>query len=240
MAIIQLSFNGKTENKYPLDKETITIGRKSDNDIHLDNLAISSHHAKITTLLNDSFIEDLSSTNGTLLNGKKVTKNILSNGDIIKIGKHEIKYINNNTLSSNDFEKTMIINMTSHGLTETEGSIEIHKSVGKIIAEIASTDTDENSYIKAKIHLNSGVNNGRELSLTKVLTTLGKPGGQVAAITRRPTGYYLIHIDGGDNGEKPLVNNKHIKPSAHPLCHNDELEVAGVQMTFLLNAPSDK
>jgi len=159
----------------------------------------------------------------------------LSNGDIIKIGKHEIKYINNSALENADFEKTMIINMTSHGLTETEGSIEIHKPVGKIIAEIASTDVDENNYIKAKIRLHSGINSGQELALTKVLTTLGKPGGQVAAITRRPTGYYLIHIDGGDNGEKPLVNNKHIKPNAHPLNHNDELEVANVKMTFLLD-----
>ncbi|VAW57035.1 hypothetical protein MNBD_GAMMA07-1416 [hydrothermal vent metagenome] len=235
MAIIILSFNGEIEKEFSLDKEVVTIGRKSDNDIILDNLAISTRHAKIITLMNDSFIEDLNSTNGTLLNGNPVSKNILSHGDVIKFGKHEIKYINSNALSSDDFEKTMIINTTSHGLEETEGSEEIHQSVGKIIAEIASTDIEKNDYKKAKIRLHSGVNDGKELTLKKILTTLGKPGVQVAAITRRPTGYFLVHIDGGNNDEKPLVNNKVIKQQAHKLHDNDELEVAGIQMTFILN-----
>jgi len=235
MAIIILSFNGEIEKEFSLDKEVVTIGRKSDNDIILDNLAISTRHAKIITLMNDSFIEDLNSTNGTLLNGNPVSKNILSHGDVIKFGKHEIKYINSNALSSDDFEKTMIINTTSHGLEETEGSEEIHQSVGKIIAEIASTDIEKSDYKKAKIRLHSGVNDGKELTLKKILTTLGKPGVQVAAITRRPTGYFLVHIDGGNNDEKPLVNNKVIKQQAHKLHDNDELEVAGIQMTFILN-----
>jgi len=129
----------------------------------------------------------------------------------------------------------MIINTTSHGLEETEGSEEIHQSVGKIIAEIASTDIEKSDYKKAKIRLHSGVNDGKELTLKKILTTLGKPGVQVAAITRRPTGYFLVHIDGGNNDEKPLVNNKVIKQQAHKLHDNDELEVAGIQMTFILN-----
>ncbi len=234
MAMIQLSFNGEVDNEYPLNKETITIGRKSDNDIRLDNLATSAHHAKITTILNDSFIEDLGSTNGTLLNGNKVTKDILTSGDIIKIGNHEIKYINNEAIPDTDFEKTMIINTASHGLKETQGSEQIHQSVGKIIAEIAATDTGKNNPKKGIIHLNNGINEGHELVLTKILTTLGKPGVQVAAITRRPTGYFLVHIDGGDNGEKPSVNNKTIESTAYQLSHNDKLKIAGVQMTFLL------
>jgi len=232
MATIQISFNGEAEKELQLDKETMTIGRKSDNDIHLDNLAVSGHHAKILTILNDSFIEDLNSTNGTYLNGSLVKKNTLADGDIIKIGKHEMKYINTNTSSEGDFEKTMIINPDSDGMQETEGGDEIDKSIGAIVAEIASTDSGKNSQRKAKIRIVSGANNGKELALTKVLTTLGKPGVQVAAITRRPTGYFLIHIDGGDNGERPKVNNEQISSKAQPLNDNDELEVAGVKMTF--------
>jgi len=232
MATIQISFNGEAEKELQLDKETMTIGRKSDNDIHLDNLAVSGHHAKILTILNDSFIEDLNSTNGTYLNGSLVKKNTLADGDIIKIGKHEMKYINTNTSSEGDFEKTMIINPDSDGMQETEGGDEIDKSIGAIVAEIASTDSGKSSQRKAKIRLVSGANNGKELALTKVLTTLGKPGVQVAAITRRPTGYFLIHIDGGDNGERPKVNNEQISSKAQPLNDNDELEVAGVKMTF--------
>jgi len=232
MATIRISFNGEVESDLQLDKETMTIGRKSDNDIHLDNLAVSSHHAKILTILNDSFIEDLNSTNGTYLNGSLVKKNVLTDGDVVKIGKHEIKYINANADSADDFEKTMIINPDSDGMQETEGSMEIDKSVGAIVAEIASSDSGKSSQQKAKIRLVSGANNGKELPLTKVLTTLGKPGVQVAAITRRPTGYFLIHIDGGDNGERPKVNDSEIGSKAHPLGNNDVLEVAGVKMTF--------
>ncbi len=234
MAMILISFNGKKDNKHPLNKEITTIGRKNDNDILLDNLATSAHHAKITTILNDSFIEDLGSTNGTLLNGEKITKNILANGDIIKIGNHEIKYVNKEAIPYTDFEKTMIINTALHGLKETEGSEQIHQSVGKIIAEISTTDAGQKNPKKGIIHLNSGINEGHELVLTKILTTLGKPGVQVAAITRRPTGYFLVHIDGGDNGKKPNVNNKTIESTSFLLSHNDKVEIAGVQMTFLL------
>ncbi len=232
MATIQISFNGELERELPLDKETLTIGRKDDNDIQLDNLSVSSHHANILTILNDSFIEDSNSTNGTYLNGSLVKKNALSDGDIIKIGKHEIKYINENAASGDDFEKTMIINPDSDGMQETEGSADIDKSVNKIVAEIASSDSSSANLQKAKIRLISGANTGKELVLTKILTTLGKPGIQVAAITRRPTGYFLIHIDGGDNGERPKVNDEAIGTKAHPLNNNDTIEVAGVKMSF--------
>ncbi len=232
MATIQISFNGEVVYDLQLNKETMTIGRKSDNDIHLDNLAVSSHHAKILTILNDSFIEDMNSTNGTYLNGSLIKKNVLSNGDIIKVGKHEIKYINSNVSSGEDFEKTMIINPDSDGMQETEGSREIDQSVGKIVAEIASSDSGKASHQKAKIRLVSGTNSGKELHLTKVLTTLGKPGVQVAAITRRPTGYFLIFIDGGDDSGRPKVNDDEVGSHAHPLSNNDVIEVAGVKMTF--------
>ncbi len=232
MATIQISFNGEVVSNLELDKETITIGRKSDNDIHLDSLAISGHHAQIFTVLNDSFIEDLNSTNGTYLNGSAVKKNALTHGDIIKVGEHQIKYINTNTDSSDEFEKTMIINTGAEGMQETQGSAEIDQSVGKIVAEITSSDSGKSNQKTAKIRLVSGANSGKELVLTKVLTTLGKPGVQVAAITRRPTGYFLIHIDGGDNGERPHVNSVEISSKAHQLKDNDILEVAGVKMTF--------
>ena len=231
MATLKISFNGKVIRTLQLNKETMSIGRKDDNDIHLDNLAVSSHHAKILTILNDSFIEDLNSTNGTYLNNSLVNKQTLTDGDTIKIGKHEIQYVNAEA-SGNDFEKTMIINPDSDGMQETEGSKEIDQSVGKMVAEINSSDSGKNNQRKAKIRLVNGTNTGQELALTKVLTTLGKPGIQVAAITRRPTGYFLIHIDGGDNGERPKVNDEEIGSKAHPLNNSDVIEVAKVKMTF--------
>jgi len=233
MPTIQISLNGEVESELQLAKDTMTIGRKSDNDIHLDSLAISGHHAQIVTILNNSFIEDLNSTNGTYLNGSLIKKNVLENGDVIKVGQHEIKFITISAGAEDNFEKTMIINTAAIGMQETEGNKAIDKSVGKIVAEIASSDSGKTSQKIAKIRIVSGANNGKELTLTKVLTTLGKPGVQVAAITRRPTGYFLIHIDGGDNGERPHVNNEEIGSKAHPLKNNDTLEVAEVQMIFL-------
>ncbi len=234
MATIKLKFNGEVIQEIPLTKETTTIGRKPDNDIHLDNLAVSGHHAKLLTILNDSFIEDLSSTNGTFVNGSLIKKQALKNGDIIKVGKHELAYINETASNSeDDFEKTMIINPGAAGMPEDAGSKDIDRSVGQLAKEIASADSDTKAATgKAKIRLVSGANSGKELPLTKILTTLGKPGTQVAAITRRPTGYFLIHIDGGDNAGRPKVNDQEIGAQAHPLNNNDVIEVAGVKMTF--------
>ncbi len=234
MATIEISFNGDVVQQLDLNQETLTIGRKNDNDIHLDNLSVSSHHARITTLLNDSFIEDMNSTNGTYLNGTLIKKSPLTHNDIIKIGKHHLKYINENATTGNDFEKTMIINPDSDGMQETEGGTAIDQSVGKIAAEIASTDSGHSSHHSARIRLTSGTNNGRELPLTKVLTTLGKPGVQVAAITRRPTGFFLIHIDGGEGSSRPKVNDIEIGTQAQALVNGDIIEVAGVNMTFLM------
>jgi pSer/pThr/pTyr-binding forkhead associated (FHA) protein len=234
MATIKLRFNGEVIQEIPLTKETTTIGRKPDNDIHLDNLAVSGHHAKLLTILNDSFIEDLGSTNGSYVNGTLIKKQALKNGDVIKVGKHDLVYINETASNTeDDFEKTMIINPGAEGMPEDAGSKEIDRSVGQLAKEIASADSGSKGATgKAKIRLVSGANGGKELPLTKILTTLGKPGVQVAAITRRPTGYFLIHIDGGDNAGRPKVNDEEIGSQAHPLSHNDVIEVAGVKMTF--------
>lgn len=238
MATIKLRFNGELIQEISLTKEITTIGRKADNDIQLDNLAVSGHHAKLLTILSDSFIEDLSSTNGTYVNGTLIKKQPLRNGDVIKIGKHELAYINDMASddSGEDFEKTMIINPGAVGLPENEGSKEIDRSVGQLAKQIASADSASKATLgKAKIRLVSGANSGKELPLTKILTTLGKPGVQVAAITRRPTGYYLIHIDGGDNAGRPKVNEEEIGVQAQPLSNNDLIEVAGVKMTFFVD-----
>jgi len=234
MATIQIIFNGDVIQERELTKEVMTIGRKKDNDIQLDNLSVSGHHAKILTVSNDSFIEDSNSTNGTYLNGSLINKKPLTHSDIIRIGKHEIKYVNENAQSSDVFGKTMIINPDSDGMQETEGNAAIDLSVSRLAAEIASSDKGNISQKQAKIRLTSGTNLGKELSLTKVLTTLGNPGVQVAAITRRPTGYFLIYIDGGDNTGRPKVNNKEIGSSAHALKNSDEIEVAGVKMCFFI------
>ena len=234
MAKLILTFNGDFVKDFELDKEILTIGRKSGNDIHIDNLAVSGTHAKILTILNDSFIEDLDSTNGTLIAGNKIDKHALKNGDVIVIGKHELKYETENAGSDEtDFEKTMIIRPDAEGMPETEeANSDIGKSIGKIAADIASSGGGSGPG-PAKLQLMSGANSGKELKLTKILTTLGRPGVQVAAITRRPKGYFLIVVDAGKENTMPLVNDEEIGKQ-QPLNDGDVIEVAGIKMGFFL------
>lgn len=235
MAKLVLSFNGDVVEEYELDKEVLTIGRKPDNDIHIDNLAVSGNHAKILTILNDSFIEDLGSTNGTFINGEKIAKHALQNGECVVIGKHELKYVNASADGEEgEFEKTMIIRPDAEGMPETEEADKnIEKSIGKIAADLASAGSSTSGPGEAKLQLISGTNAGKELKLTKILTTLGRPGVSVAAITRRPTGYFLIIVDAGKDNNLPSVNDTPINKQQE-LCDGDVIEVAGVKMSFNL------
>ena len=238
MAKLVLCFNGKVVKEYEIDKKTLTIGRKPSNDIHIDDLAVSGNHAKVLTILNNSFIEDLESTNGTFINRNKIAKHALQNGENIVIGKHELKYVNANTESSeSDFEKTMVIRPDAAGMPaieETDKKFE--QTINKIVADLdlASAGTTTNSPGPARLLLKSGENSGRELQLTKILTTLGKPGVQVAAITRRPTAYFLIVVDAGKDNKKPLVNNTEVAKQ-QALADGDVIEIAGVKMSFCLD-----
>ena len=113
MAKVILSFEGSVIREIPLDKERVTIGRKPHNDIQIENLAVSSEHARIVTILNDSFLEDLGSTNGTLVNGNPIKKHILQNNDVIEIGKYTLKFFGEAAAAgqsqSEDFERTMVL-----------------------------------------------------------------------------------------------------------------------------------
>ena len=112
MAKLIMSLDNAVIREVPLDKERVTIGRKPHNDVQIDNLAVSGEHALIVTILNDSFLEDLGSTNGTLVNGNPVKKHILQTNDVIEIGKYKLKYVNEGGAGQAtvaDFEKTMVL-----------------------------------------------------------------------------------------------------------------------------------
>ena len=93
MAKLILSMDGLVLKEIPLTKERTTIGRKPHNDIQIDNLAVSGEHAVIVTILNDCFLEDLGSTNGTLVNGNPVKKHFLQNNDVVELGKYRLKFV---------------------------------------------------------------------------------------------------------------------------------------------------
>jgi pSer/pThr/pTyr-binding forkhead associated (FHA) protein len=224
-----LTLNQSVLGEFSLEKERLLIGRKPENDIQVDNLAVSGQHAAIITILNDSFLEDLDSTNGTFVNGKLVKKHALKHGDVITIGKHELKYVNDDaTTDDQDFEKTMIIRpgMASHAAAAAKAEETAPPPAG-IGSQVAAEDMP-----LGKIQVLSGPGAGKELELKKALITLGRPGVQVAVITRRPQGYFITHVE----GKHPLVNGDSIGAQAHALEDHDVVELAGVKMEFFVSA----
>ena len=88
MPKLRLKFSGMVLKDFPLDKPQLTIGRKMDNDIVIDNLAVSGHHARVVEETGTYFVEDTGSTNGTFVNDMKIAKQRLQPGDQIRVGKH--------------------------------------------------------------------------------------------------------------------------------------------------------
>jgi pSer/pThr/pTyr-binding forkhead associated (FHA) protein len=265
MAKLILTLDGVMLKEYTLTKERTTIGRKAHNDIPIDNLAVSGEHAAIVTILNDSFLEDLGSTNGTLVNGQPIKKHFLQSNDVIEIGKYKLKYLNEapSTTTAADFEKTMVLRAppkapvepklgdTQTNLTTTGGvkkalsDTQINPQLGEA-AEAAAAAAEMKAQqvtpatitpaapaaaggLQGVIQILSGPNAGKELPLTKALTTLGKPGVQVAVIAKRPQGYFITHVEGASF---PVVNGKALDAQAHQLNDHDVIELAGVKMEF--------
>ena len=229
-AKLTLSLNQSVLGDFQLDKERITVGRKPDNDIQVDNLAVSGHHCAIITILNDSFLEDLDSTNGTFVNGKLVKKHALKNGDVISIGKHELRYVNDEATEEEDFEKTMVIRpgMASHAAAAAKA-----KEQEAMPTPGMHAVPQDGELPLGKIQVLSGPGAGKELELRKALITLGRPGVQVAVITRRPQGYFITHVEGSN----PVVNGESIGSQAHALADHDVIELASVKMEFFVAGP---
>jgi len=271
MAKLILSMDGLVLKEIPLSKERTTIGRKAHNDIQIDNLAVSGEHAVIVTILNDSFMEDLGSTNGTLVNGNPVKKHFLQNNDVIELGKYKLKFIQEAgaqpAAAAADFEKTMVLRPSAMkaaaeqakaaGLGGAQAAQAVRQaaiqSVGQAaqVAGIgekpaapaaapaaaapaaapaaAAPAAPKSAQPLGAIQLLSGGNAGKELELSKPLTTLGKPGVQVAVLTRRPQGYFITHVEGA---QRPTVNGQPIGSAPHALKDHDLVEIAGIKMEF--------
>lgn len=280
MARLILSLDNQVLAEYNMTKERYTVGRLPDNDVRIDNPAVSGHHSLIINILNDSFLEDLNSTNGTYVNGKLIKKHALQHGDVITIGHHQLRFSEQQTgdTEQDEFEKTMVIpagQQSADQLAAAEKAAEVaaaatepppsirddagvrldDEEAGPLAASAppkpravpdrkaepaAHSETTAgidpgsapNALPLAKLQVLSGAFAGRELELTKALTTLGRPGVQVAAITRRAEGYFIVHVESGKEGDYPLVNGEPIGAQARRLMDNDVVQLAGVKMGF--------
>jgi pSer/pThr/pTyr-binding forkhead associated (FHA) protein len=233
MARLVLSLDGQVMAEFNMNKERYTIGRLPDNDIRIDNAAVSGHHSLIINILNDSFLEDLNSTNGTYVNGKLIKKHALQHGDVITVGHHQLRFVEDDE-AQDEFEKTMVIQPSARPVEKVQTAAAVADQIAPSLSVTGSRRSLDGATAvkKAKLQVLSGAFAGRELELTKALTTLGRPGIQVAAITRRAEGYYIVHVDSGKDGDFPLVNGVPISAQATKLTDNDVIQLAGVKMGF--------
>ena len=237
-----VSIDGVVIKEVQLTKDRTTLGRRPYNDIVIDNLAVSGEHAVLQLTGNEVFLEDLNSTNGTYVNGKAVKKQLLQNNDTVEIGKYKIKFINEAPGAT--FEKTLIIKpgmvppplqkpaAAPAGATAPAGAAPAgSQSAAQAAAAAAINKPFDPSSMNASIKVLSGAAAGREVPLVKVVTTIGKPGVAVAAITKRASGFVVAHVEGAN---KPLLNGAAIGAEPVTLKNGDMLELAGTQMQFVL------
>lgn len=229
MAKLILSMDGLVLKEIVLDKERLSIGRKPHNDIQIDNLAISGEHAVVVTILADSFLEDLNSTNGTLVNGQPIKKHFLRANDVIELGKYKLKYMPE-TPAGQPVESDVAAKRAA--AVKTPGDLQLAPTEVGVRSNVGMSSRPT-AVPPAAIQLLNGPNAGKELALQKTLTTLGKPGTQVAVIARRPHGYFITHVEGTSF---PVVNGEQLDAQAHPLGDHDVIEIAGIKMEFFLKA----
>ena len=205
-----VSIDGVVIKEVQLTKDRTTLGRRPYNDIVIDNLAVSGEHAVIQMSGAEVFMEDLNSTNGTYVNGKAVKKQQLQNGDVVEVGKYKIKYVGEG--GGDNFEKTMMVKSSA------------------ALAAAPTMAAPAAAALNASIKVLNGAASGREVPLTKVVTTIGKPGVAVAAITRRHHGFVVAHVEGAGN---PTLNGAPIGVEPVALKSGDLIELAGTQMQFV-------
>ena len=233
-----LTLNDDVIEEVILDKEVTSIGRKASNDVRIDNLAVSGTHAKILAFGNDCFLEDLDSTNGTYVNGDRISKHVLQPGDKIAIGKHQLLYENEAAAAAGgeeeDFEKTMILKPYAPGMG---GEAVMGKTAppppSAPAPQVSAPVASESPALNASLQLLSGANVGKRLMLTKTLTRLGKPGAQIAAIQMRPQGCYIFNVPGTSGGIVPSLNGSELGVKAIKLNHGDVIEVGSVRMKYV-------
>jgi hypothetical protein len=215
MGKLVVSLDGVVIKEVQITKDKTTLGRRPYNDIVIDNLAVSGEHAVLQMVGADVFIEDLNSTNGTYINGKAIKKQLLTHNDTVEIGKYKIKYLVD---EGSDYEKTMIMRPGAAPPAFSPSQPSPLMGAGGAATQ------------PALIKVLNGAAAGREVALTKVVTTVGKPGVQVASITRRPSGYAFAHVEGS---ARPSVNGVPLVGDSVPLRNGDVIELAGTQMQFI-------
>lgn len=206
MAKLIITLDGTTVREQVLDKPRLTLGRAATNDIRLDDATVSGKHSAFQVFGSDVFVEDLESTNGTLVNGKKVQRRQLHHGDTLRIGQHDIRFVDE---SAQNLEATVILSP-------------------------ASRESLQQHVPKAgELKILNGAKAGERLELNKPYNTVGKPGVQVAVVAKRAQGFFLVPVAIGAGQGAPKLNDQALGASSVALKNGDVLEVAGIKLEFI-------
>ncbi|MBI3562505.1 MAG: FHA domain-containing protein [Gammaproteobacteria bacterium] len=222
-----LTHEGAVLREYRLEHERTTLGRKGHNNIVLDDPTVSGEHAAFLKLQH-IYVEDLGSTNGVILNGKRVTKRQLNHGDVIRIGRHELKFIDE---SAQQFERTVVIAPESSPTkTPTPRLDPAAASANLTPPPVVAANANKRAFIKVL----NGAKQGEQILLSKAYTTVGTPGVQVAVIAKRGAHYHLMQMSGvGGTNATPRLNNQPIGAESKPLKNGDVIEVASTKLQFV-------
>lgn len=214
-----VSIDGVVIKDVTLAKDRTTLGRRPYNDIVVDNLAISGEHAVLHMIGGDVYLEDLNSTNGTYVNGRAIKKQALEQNDVIEVGKYKIRYLAGAAPGPDE----SVVPARTVAIQPPSGPIPLSS------APTVQSPLGGGTAGAAVMRVLSGSGAGRELTLQKVVTTIGKPGVAVAAVTRRLHGYVVAPIDGGTT-----LNGEPLGTEAVALQDGDVLELGGTRMQFVV------
>jgi predicted component of type VI protein secretion system len=232
MAKVILKFKEAVLQEIPLEKEKLMIGRKGDNDIAIDNMAVSGNHAQIVKEGDSFFIEDLGSLNGTFVNGRKVTKTELFKGDTVLIGLHTLDFISEKVRPAED-KKAFAIR--GHSMDET---VVIDPKDHKRILDAQDKDKPEPL---GGFFVLEGSTEKRDYELKERVSSIGKESGSAihlkgffspkvaALVNRRREGYFIT-----PSGDKPLKINGREMNRRYDLKDGDIVEVAGIKLQFYI------
>jgi len=248
MAKLVLSQDGVITREFSLDHDVLTIGRKSANDIQIDDISVSGTHARVLVeknfymeTLKDIYIEDADSTNGSFVNGNKIKKHMLRHGDVIQIGRHDFKFLDED---APDFDKTVVIQPVTNEMVTAAKTVKETEQVlsGMPPAVLSPADggaeaakPEVKEVKKAYIKVLTGPKAGKELELIKSYTSMGN-GGTMIVIAKRQQGYYVSHVSGKTElkASFPTVNDNPVGAQSVPLQEHDVIDIGGLKLEFMV------
>lgn len=210
MPKITVMSDGVVHREVTLTQERTTIGRRPYNDVVIENLTVSGEHGVLIMEGKQVSVEDLHSTNGTYINGKAIKRQILRHGDVMDMGKYKIKF--------------------DASAEDDVGKARMPRSPAAAFAAAVPEVTLNVPELRGAIKVLSGAAAGREMPLTKVVTTVGKPGVSVAALTQRRHNFFVHHVEGND---RITVNGDVVGDEPVVLKHGDRMMLAGTEMQFM-------